>query len=459
MHVLVFNGSPSGQDSVTLRFVRYLEKKHPEHTFFVEAVATKIHTLETNMEAWDELMEQVDATDLILWAFPVYVYLVPAPLKRFIELLFAREPQRMKGKYTAAISTSIHFYDTTAHDYLREIAEDLGMGYLGAWSGTAGDLLEESQRAQFLCQAGRFLRDAEAHVLTQSVTVPQRLNSFAYVPKSEPEPLDTKGKRILLLTDQKPGDNLSFMTARIQKTFPDMEVIHLWQSKILGGCLGCFQCTFDHQCVYGDRDDIKAIYNEKIAKADIVLYGANIVDRYLSARWKLFIDRRFMNNHTPFLAGKQLGVVLSGAYSGCNTLKRFLRAEAEINDGSLAGIVTDENVTSEELDKLLDQFCRDIVTKAVVGEQNPPSFDGIGGKKLFRDGMFGAMRFVFRADHAYYKAHGWYDFPQNDRKMMMKTRIAIALTNSPKVRGIIKKQMRKRMLEPYDRLLSEETKD
>ena len=455
MNILVFNGSPSGKDSVTLRFAQYLEKQHPEHSFSFEPIAAKLRTLETKPEAWDALMTQIDNADLILWAFGVYVYLVPAPVKRFIELLFEREPKRMRGKYTAAISTSIHFYDTTAHDYLRAIADDLDMRYLGAWSGTAGALLNDAQRMQFLRQTERFLRDASAHAPTQKATAPIVPNTFVYTPQSEPIAIPTNGKRILLLTDEREGDNLSRMTERVQKILPGVEVVNLWDARILGGCLGCFQCTFDHQCVYGDKDDIKTIYNEKITNADIVLYAGNITDRYLSARWKLFIDRRFMNNHTPFLAGKQLGVLLSGAFSGCDALKRFLRAEAEVNDGNLAGIVTDENVTSAELDNLLDTFCKDLIEKATTGEQNPPSFDGIGGKKLFRDEMYGQLRFVFRADHAYYKAHGWYDFPQNDRQTMMKNRIAIALTDSPKVRGVIRKEMRKRMLEPYDKFLEE----
>ena len=166
-----------------------------------------------------------------------------------------------------------------------------------------------------------------------------------------------------------------------------------------------------------------------------------------------------MNNHTPFLPGKQLGIVLSGPYSACPVLHTFFRAEAEVNDGNLAGLVTDEASSSEELDAMLDRFCTDIVKKAEAGFKRPPCFEGLGGKKLFRDEMYGNLRFVFRADHDYYRTHGWYDFPQNDHKTMMKNRIAIAATSSNKVKNVIRKEMRKRMLMPYDEFLENTDKE
>ena len=42
MTILVLNGSPKGEYSVTLQTVRYWEKRYPEHTFEVLHVGARI---------------------------------------------------------------------------------------------------------------------------------------------------------------------------------------------------------------------------------------------------------------------------------------------------------------------------------------------------------------------------------------------------------------------------------
>jgi hypothetical protein len=50
--------------------------------------------------------------------------------KRFIELITERGVQdAFAGKYTATLSTSIHFYDHTAHNYMHAVCDDLNMKY------------------------------------------------------------------------------------------------------------------------------------------------------------------------------------------------------------------------------------------------------------------------------------------------------------------------------------------
>ena len=46
MNILVLNGSPKGDYSVTLQTVRYWEKRYPEHTFEVLHVGARIKALE-----------------------------------------------------------------------------------------------------------------------------------------------------------------------------------------------------------------------------------------------------------------------------------------------------------------------------------------------------------------------------------------------------------------------------
>ena len=46
MRILVLNGSPKGENSITLQTIRYLEKRFPEETFEVLHVGQRIKALE-----------------------------------------------------------------------------------------------------------------------------------------------------------------------------------------------------------------------------------------------------------------------------------------------------------------------------------------------------------------------------------------------------------------------------
>ena len=46
MKILILNGSPKGEYSITLQTARYLEKKYPEHDFEYLNVGMKIKSLE-----------------------------------------------------------------------------------------------------------------------------------------------------------------------------------------------------------------------------------------------------------------------------------------------------------------------------------------------------------------------------------------------------------------------------
>ena len=46
MNILILNGSPKGEYSITLQTLKYLEKKFPEDTFEVHHVGQKIKALE-----------------------------------------------------------------------------------------------------------------------------------------------------------------------------------------------------------------------------------------------------------------------------------------------------------------------------------------------------------------------------------------------------------------------------
>ena len=117
MNILVLNGSPKGQYSITLQTINYLQKLHPEHTFEILHVGQRIKALEMD---FSQVIEAVEQADLLLFSYPVYTFIAPYQMHRFIELV-KESGILLKGKYATQISTSKHFYDVTAHRYIKEI--------------------------------------------------------------------------------------------------------------------------------------------------------------------------------------------------------------------------------------------------------------------------------------------------------------------------------------------------
>jgi hypothetical protein len=180
--------------------------------------------------------------------------------------------------------------------------------------------------------------------------------------------------------------------------------------------------------------------------ADVLVYAGQMVDRYLSARWKMFFDRIFFNTHTPVLVGKQVALVVSGPLSQEPNLMEVFRGFFEFQGANLAGAVTDESGSSEDLDRLLDGLMRQSLAYALNGYVRPHTFLGVGGMKIFRDDIYGRLRMIFPADHKAYKKSGLYKtFPQSAFKTVMFNTFGEPILNLPAMRKkwgkMIKQQM------------------
>ena len=139
MKILVLNGSPKGQYSVTLQTINYLQKLCPKHEFEVFHVGARIKALEKDFTS---VKEAVRNAKLIIFSYPVYTFIAPYQLHRFIELL-KESGIRMEGKFVTQITTSKHFYDVTAHRYIQDNCQDMGMKYIRGLSADMDDLLKE----------------------------------------------------------------------------------------------------------------------------------------------------------------------------------------------------------------------------------------------------------------------------------------------------------------------------
>ena len=183
MKIIVLNGSPKGKERVTLHYAKFIQKKFPDHEFEIENISQKIKRIEKDKKVFNGIIEKVKQANAVLWVVPLYVFLVPAQFKRFIELIFERKAEdAFKDKYTAVITTSIHFYDHTAHNYLRAICEDLGMKYVDYFSPAMADLLQKDKQKQLIQFAENFFLSVEEKAPTNRSFLPLQYSDFRYEP-------------------------------------------------------------------------------------------------------------------------------------------------------------------------------------------------------------------------------------------------------------------------------------
>jgi len=459
MKIAVLSGSPKGDLSVTLQYVHFIQKKFPQHEWKVFNIGAQIKKIEKDEEAFQEIIDEVRSSDGVLWAFPLYYLLVPSQYKRFIELIWEREAaEAFKNRYTAVLSTSIHFFDHTAHNYMNAICDDLDMRYLGSFSAAMYDLMSHKGREKWILFASEFFDGIQNRVPTAKKYAPIVYRPIGYVPGSSVQKVSTQGKKVLILSDQKDSQtNLGRMIERFKHSFADdVTLMNLHQIDIKGGCLGCIQCGYDYQCVYRNQDGFVQFYRDEAKTADILIFAGTIQDRYLSSRWKMFFDRSFFNTHTPSLTGKQVGFILSGPLRQIPNLRQILEAYTEWQQANLVDIVTDEE-PSTVLDARLQRLAEQVIRLSEKNYIKPKTFLSVAGMKIFRDDVWGKLRFPFQADHRFYKKHGGYDFPQRDYKARIMNAVLILLTRIPSMRKeIYRKRMKEEMVKPLQKILNDQ---
>ncbi len=456
MHILVINGSPKGENSATLQTVRFLERLHPEHTFCVLHAGQQIKSLERDFSAVPDMIARAS---LILFCYPVYTFIAPCQLHRFVELLKASGID-LSGKAATQITTSMHFYDVTAHRYIQDNCQELGMHFVRGLSAGMDDLLsargQQDAEAFFdrtcWCIENGVFEPAAALPVT---TTPARVTaSHAEQALISPSPFDRdaqgadKPGDVVIVSDCAPeNEQLCAMIARFRDALPlKTRVIDLRAFPFAGGCLGCLHCAVDGTCVY--KDGFDAFLREQIQTAQAIVYAFTVSDHSMGARMKCFDDRQFCNGHRTVTMGKPVGYLISGPYRLEANLQMIVEARAQVGGNFLAGVATDESCPDAEIDKLAASLC-DALQRRFVPPQN---FYGVGGMKIFRD-MIYQMRGMMKADHRFYKEHGFYDFPQKNRGMILKMYLVGALLSSERIRAKMGNRMTEAMVSPYLKVL------
>ena len=449
MKIAVINGSPKGKYSITLQTVRYLERKYPEHEFMVLHAGQRIKALEKD---FTEAKKLLDACDAVLFSYPVYTFLAPSQLHRFIELVKEHQID-LKGKYATQISTSKHFYDITAHKYIEENALDLKMKYIRGLSADMEDLLSEQGREDAEKFFVRFLWSVKEDIYTVRAEEPSEYKMVrATVPG---EAVNTKAEKdIVIITDNTDEtSNLQTMIARFRQVFPyQTRIVNISEYPLMGGCLGCFRCAVSEKCVY--KDEFDSFLRENIQKADAIVYAFTISDHSMGSRFKMYDDRNFCNGHRTVTVGMPVGYLVSGNYGAENNLRTVIEARCETGGNFLSGVATDEYATDKQIDDLAKSLSFALETKHTT----PQNFWGVGGMKIFRDLIY-QMRGMMRADHKFYKKQGIYDFPQKKRLTSMKMYLVGALLSNEKILSKMGNRMNEGMIAPYEKMFAKMDKE
>ena len=448
MKILFVNASPKGERSVTLQTARYISKRYPNACeYSVLHAGARIKALEKD---FTEAENAINAADAIIFVYPAYTFIAPYQLHRFIELTKDSEVS-CKGKYCAQILTSKHFYDVTAMKYVEANALDLGMRYLGALTADMDDLQSEEGRYEAECFFERLMFDIAKGNYTEAPSHAPQAARPVYEPTLA-EAKKSDGKDVVVVTNATTDDvNLRNMIEDFANAcaYP-VRVVNVRDFPFKGGCLGCFNCAISGKCVY--NDGFEEFLRNDVQRADAIVYAFTISDHYTHSSFKLYDDRQFCNGHRTVTAGKVTGYIISGEYSKEANLRMIVEARANVSGMYFAGVAGNEGDTAKALSALAASVCFALDS----GLRAPRNFYGVGGTKIFRDLVY-TMQGIMQAEHAFYKAHGVYDFPQKKRGTIFAMKFLGLLMRSPAVQKKMKGQMTKYMLMPYEKVLAKTT--
>ncbi len=433
MKVLVINGSPKGKDSITFQTVRFLQRKFPKDDFEIIHAGAQIALWERDMSS---LKEAVESARIILFAYPVYTFMAPSQLHRFITRMKEQDID-FSGKYALQITTSKRFYDVTAHRYIEENCKDMGMRVLRGFSADMNDLLTKEGQLQVITY-WNYVK----HIIEQETS--------AFEEETDDTPFNQKnGKhRIIIVTDcSEKNERLRRMIIDFRKAFPyESHVVNLRKFAFRGGCMGCFHCASDGECVY--KDGFDELLRGKIQRADSIVYAFSIKDHSMGTVFKTYDDRQFCNGHRTVTMGKPTAYLIDGEFSQEKNLQMILEARSQVGGNFLAGIATNEGVGADSTKTCADKLAYALTHRIRVNR----NFYGVGGMKIFRDLIF-EMQGMMRADHKFYKAHHLYDFPQKKAGTILFMKLVGLLLRMPQSRAQMQAKMTEGMLAPYERVI------
>jgi len=444
MKICVINGSPKGNYSITIHTMLYLEKLYPEHTFEYLNIGQQIKYFEKDLFKAIKVMQE---SDLILFSYPVYTFLAPSQLHRFIEILKESNVD-LSDKFATQITTSKHFYDMTAHNYIEENCHDLKMKVIKGLSLDMEDLTTKEGQESIKKFFNFVIFSVENKIFEKRINEISKLEEsyekqLTYVEKDN-------SKKIVVVADIHDDDErLKQLIEEFIAASPySVKIYNIRKFDFSGGCLGCFNCAGDGKCIY--KDGFDNFLRGNIQNSDAIVYAFTIKDHSMGSVFKMFDDRQFCNGHRTVTKGSPVGYIINGDISKEENLKTVLLARAEVGGNYFSGFGVDSISIQDTINKMAYSLKNNYVL--------PRNFYGVGGMKIFRD-LIWVMRGIMKADHDFYKKHGVYDFPQKQRGKMLLMCLLGAMIRNPKIKAKMGNKFNEGMVAPYKKVIASLEKD
>ena len=448
MKILVVNGSPKGKYSVTLQTLNYLAIKFPDCEFDILHAGQQIKKLERDFSS---AIEKLNSADLIIFSYPVYTFIAPCQLHRFISLM-KESGANFSGKFTTQITTSKHFYDVTAHKYIEENCADMGMKVIKGLSADMDDLTKKEGQKDCV----EFFKYVLWCMENDSFEpVPEKKNDFQGAVATVPEvSSEKKAGDIVIVADLQPDDALlkamidRFSAVCTMKT----RIVNIAEYPFKGGCLGCFNCAVSGKCIY--KDGFDDFLRGNIQSANAIIYAFTIKDHSMGYIFKTYDDRQFCNGHRTVTMGMPVGYLINGDLQSERNLQTIIEGRAEVGGNFLCPVAVNDG----DVDKAIDRLAISLDYALENNYTQPSNFLGVGGMKIFRDLIY-LMQGMMKADHKFYKAHGQYDFPQKHKGRLIAMYLVGALMSSEKLKSKMGNAMNEGMLMPYNKILENAKKE
>lgn len=443
MNILVLNGSPKGNASVTKQHIMFLNKSFTKDTFTYLNVGTQIKSYEKE-DKLILLKDEIIKADLIIFAYPVYTFLAPAQLHKLIEIM-QENKINLENTYTTQFTTSKHFYDVTAHGIIKENILDLKGKYLNGLSLDMEDMLNKKGQDSIINWFKFIKYQIENQIcefkIKDVICVPKyNKNATLSIQKNN-------SNRVLVITDNIDDESLSNMIDDFCSLMPyKTDVYNLNNFNFKCGCLGCLKCTSNGVCQV--NDGFTELLNDTINKYDSIVMAFSIKNHAFSSLFKTYFDRQFVNGHRPVTAGSPTAYIISGALSQEPTLQQYLDAKASVGGNYNCGIISDEANTLESIKTTVLKL-----TYSLENKYKPTKdFYEVGGMRIFRD-MIWIMRGLMKADYDFYKKNNMLDFPQKKRGTMIAMKFVGKLTKSRAINKKMPNMLSDGMLMSYKKVL------
>jgi len=441
MKILVLNGSPRGEYSVTKQYMLFLTKLFSKDDFKTLNAGQLIpsYKKEDNINI---LRNDINDSDLIIISYPVYTFLPPSQLYEFLEILNKNNID-FKNKFITQFTTSKHFYDVTAHKVLKECILDLNGKYVEGLSSDMEDLTNNN--TDEIIKWFKFVKEQVINEIFETrEKINKDINFYNRVINTEKE--KTNNKTIALITDYKDNQSLKNMIDDYVSLSPYKVITYnLNDINIKCGCLGCLNCTINGACKI--KDDYNSMLDE-INKADAFVNAFEIKNHSMSSLFKKYYDRQFVNGHRPINAGKPFAYIISGNISCERTLIEYIEQKSSVGGNYNSGIISDEYNTLKSIESSL--YKMQYVLENDVKHQH--DFYEIGGMKIFRD-MIWTMRGLMKDDYIYYKENDFFDFPQKNRKKMIGIKLVGFLLRNKKISKKMGNVLNDGMISPYKKII------